>query len=333
MLHAHRTPVAASQQRGKGLKADIKLGAEASADVMADHAHCRRRHAQHLGDTVSQPERVLVGHLDDVAARLVGRERHLGLQMRLVLPGRAVRALHDDVGGRERLVEVSRVMDHFGYHVAVTPNVSAANHGKAVPIGVDQPHTRRQCLFGRRYGLGRFDVDVNRLSARVGRGTVVRHHDRHRFAFVSHIVGRQEGNVVHDDTGAPIGNIGSCQHIQHAVDLECRSRVDRADAARRNRRPRDRRPQHPRPCKVGTEDRLATKLRVGIAPGGTGPEQTHDVAARIINWAASSAASTICWYPVQRQMVPASARRTSASEGSGVSSSKAVSTISTPGVQ
>ena len=291
MLHAHRAPVTAGEQRGERFEAHIELGPEAPADVMAHHPHRRRRHAQHLGHPVSQPEGVLVGDLDGVAARFVGRERHLRFQVRLILPGSAVGALHHQVGGCERRVEVAGVVDYFGHHVAVTPDVGASDNDEAVPVRVDEAGPGRQCLLGRRDGFGRLDVDADGCSARLSGCAAVGHHERDGLAFVGHVVGSQEGNVVDDHAGAPIGHVRCSEHVVYAVDPQRRSAIDGANASGRHGRAGNCRPQHPRPREVGAEDRLAPQLRIGIAALRAGPERAHDAAAS----AAASAASTICW--------------------------------------
>ena len=291
VLHAHRASVALRQQCGEGFEAHVELGPETAADVVSHHPHRGRCDTQDLGHPVPQAEWVLVGDLDGVPARLVGGERHLGFQMRLVLPGRAIGAFHHEFRCRKRFVEVARVVHDFCDHVAVAPDVGPACDSEAVPLRMHQARTRCQCLLRRGHGLDWLDVDGNRSSSGFGCRSALCNHDRDRFALIGHIVGGQHGSVRHDHTGSPIRHVGSSHHLQHPVNAKRGNRIDRPKVTCGHRRPRERRPQHPGLRQVGAEDRLSAQLRIGIAAFRAGAQRAHDATAR----AASTAASTICW--------------------------------------
>ena len=165
--------------------------------------------------------------------------------MRLVLPGRAVGALHHDVRSGECLVEVAGIVYDFCDHVAVTADVSTARHHEAVPIGMHQARTWGEGLLGRGDGLDRLDVEHHRPSAGLGSRSALGNHDRHGLALVGHIIRSQQRSVRHDHPGSPVRHVRRRQHLEYAADPECGRWVDRPDPAGSHRRPGKCRPQHP----------------------------------------------------------------------------------------
>src|ERR1700682_3251925 len=82
------------------------------------------------------------------------------------------------------------------------------------------------------------------------------------------------------------------------------------------------------------QDRTVLQLRAGVVHGDDDPatvEQDHGRARK--REAARLTASTIFWYPVQRQRLPLSASRTVAGLGFGSFRSRSVTATTNPGVQ
>ena len=120
--------------------------------------------------------------------------------------------------------------------------------------------------------------------------------------------------------------------------------VDPPDEGVRMLGPEELRVRHAREDEVVGEARLARDLRPGVDLGQPLPDDrpggaraaligAAPGAAPIVRSAASSTASRIFVYPVQRQRLPASAARIASRSGRGVASSRACAVRRIPGVQ
>ncbi len=263
----HRPSGAFGQHPRIRLETDVELGTEASSDVVADHPHGRLGDAQGLGDPIADVEGKLVGHVDRVPAAFERGERHLGLEVGLVLARSVVGVLDDGVRGCERLVHTSRVGDHLRQHVA-GPVPAIADRAE---LGPSRVHGTRVCC-SRLVEVGerreRIDLDHDgggggrRLGGRVG------HDGGERLALVGHVLVGEQRHVEQGDAGALVGHVRRRHDAVHTRHVHGSRRVDRHDPPRRDRRSHQPGVQHARQPVIDPVDGLATHLAGGVGPGG-----------------------------------------------------------------
>ena len=334
----HRSPeLPRHQAEDDVLRVQADLVSEAAADVVRDEAELvdpraeRRRH----------PDRPDAGHL------VVARERPLA---------RALVVLDERSGALERrrreAVEVEPVDLHdvirLGERgVDVAPVEDARPHDVRAGVVVEHDLVLQR-LLGVDEHRERVVLDLDQLGG-VARELAGRRADRRdRLAHVPHAADRER--VVLDVPARLDGHLEERIRVDRdlvagdrpvdAVELERLRDVDRDDL-------RVRRTASGRSGRSPSRDG-ARRRRTCPAPGrAAGPPCVGSTARRSPSRAscrrlgdsrhalppAATTASTMFTYPVQRQMFPWIATRTSSSDGRGFRASSAVALISIPGVQ
>ena len=308
--------------------AQVALAAEPAAVRSGDDAHVRRGDAQHARehpvDVVrhlgARPERELAVGVDRrERGMLLDREMRVALEEEQVLEN-VVRPAKSfvDVAELERLQPVD---------VA------------ALAVVVDARALGRERLFRRRDRRERPVLHVDQVE-RFERGELVlRDNRRHRVADVAHAVRGERVFVLrHRQDAERDRELLPCQDQMHAWHRGGAGDVDRLDRGVRDRRARELAVEHARQRDVVGEARLPGDLRAAVDAAARLADDVEPLPQRahrtsFMRRAASSTASKICWYPVQRQRLPDSASLIRSRPASGSFSNSAFAVIRIPGVQ
>jgi hypothetical protein len=280
----------AREQGAVGLEARVELAAEPAADRGRDHAHGRRPHAEDVSDAVAHVERVLGRGVDDVAAALVSRDGAARLDRELVLAGRLELVLDDEVGARERVLDVAPRQARRPRHVAFARPFDDRRIGP--PLGVDQPRggRKRRLEVGHRLQRFQLDLDGARPGIRLLEG--LRGDGGDRLAGVAHDVPRQQRLVLDEPAGDPRGVRRRRDRVDTRQQLRA-TRVHLNDPRRCERRAHEPPVQHPRLLVIDAVDRGSPHLGITVAAAHVLPDDRARHGVRVPP--AASAASTILW--------------------------------------
>src|SRR3990172_350001 len=337
-----------AEQRLLGI--DVELAAEPPADVRRDHTHLALGEIEQLGKMGFQNMRYLSRRPDreflfsgKIAGHYAARLDGVGCQA----------LVHQFL-----LDDFVRLLESF-FDVALL--VLPAKGHIVGPFGVDHWGAGRERFFrvsNRRQRLVLHVDQVERVARRIA---IFGDNRRHSVAHVTDLVDRQDvmlGNSQSRVAGGGrqsadlIAQLRAGENRDNAGMAPRRVRVEAFDLGMRVRASKYRHVEHARKpdiVHVLAEPANQTRIFAPLNPGTDGFAYWHRVskfwitiayclllfllAFCVICFAAICTASTICWYPVQRQRFPSRAWRISASVGCGFRLSSWYADRIIPGVQ
>src|SRR6266851_9450345 len=147
-----------------------------------------------------------------------------------------------------------------------------------------------------------FYVQDDGRDSRLSLGLGVSHHARDRLAFVADHIRGEERLVLHKGTGSRDGGICRREDTKDTRALPCGAHVEFSYGTGRNRGAEKLREEHASFPVIDTVRGFAADLRLSIGSRQACADETRH---RDVSAVARKTASTICAYPVQRQMLPA----------------------------
>ena len=315
-------------------RVDVQLRAEAAADIGSDHTELRlgnpcdpaQRDARDVRHLCGRPQRELARRRDRC------HEHRARLDRIRDQPVLAVALRHGHRGLREQTVDLTRFE---------RPRVARIRP----ELVVDEWRTVRERGLRIDDRRQRVVLDLDQL-CRILRGAAARRCDhRDRVAGVPSLVDRHglvfgSVRVLGRDPRARegalplVGEIRAGPRGDDAGVRERRRDVHLGDARVCVRAAHDAEIDHPVDTHVVHPLRLSLEELLVLFPLDRGADSRADLNFdRSSHRATASIASTMFWYPVQRQMLPSSACRISASLGRGFSSSRLTAASTMPLVQ
>jgi hypothetical protein len=264
VLDLHRPAGLSRERDGERLHLRVRLGPEAAAEVRHLDADVGNRHAEEVGDLGADEERVLTARpqRDLVAVDLCDHRVRLH---RVLVDGRErVLALDDEIGMREHrldlaLVEAIPVADVPVARRELPEPVEQS--GLGVDVG-DERRSRRDRLLHVADDGQLLVLDDDRVERRCRLGGGLRGDRSDLLAVEAHLVDRDDRTILDrvPVVRIDVTEIDTGEYADDAGHPRGLGRVDRDDAAMRDRAPQDTAVQHSRHEHVADELRLAAQL-------------------------------------------------------------------------